>query len=229
MSRVFAQSTLGDRLGVADADEDELYDALDWLLTRQPRIESALARRHLRGGTLVLYDVSSSYFEGRACPLAQPGYSRDGRRGMAQIVYGLLCDRRGCPVAVEVFEGSLHDDKTLPSQLEKLRLGTPQARPRRGCQPAEAARMERKQRRRHLHPPEEATPGPVPLRRMIRAGTPTAMQSSGTLWSTTALAPMVTRSPIAIGPRIFAPAPMSTSSPIVGTPFCAPPTPPITT
>src|SRR6266496_9082 len=121
MSRAFAQSTLGDRLGVADADEDELYDALDWLLARQPRIESALARRHLAGGTLVLYDVSSSYFEGRSCPLAQLGYSRDGRRGTPQIIYGLLCDRRGCPVAVEVFAGSLHDDKTLPAQLEKLR------------------------------------------------------------------------------------------------------------
>ena len=121
MSRAFAQSTLAAELGVEDADEDELYAALDWLLARQGRIERALARRHLEGGTLVLYDVSSSYFEGRSCPLAQLGYSRDGRRGMAQIVYGLLCDRRGCPVAVEVFEGSLHDEKTLPAQIEKLR------------------------------------------------------------------------------------------------------------
>jgi hypothetical protein len=121
MTRAFVQSTLGADLAVADADEDELYAALDWLLQRQGRIESALARRHLREGTLVLYDVSSSYFEGRSCPLAQLGYSRDGRRGTPQIVYGLLCDRRGCPVAVEVFEGSLHDDKTLPAQLEKLR------------------------------------------------------------------------------------------------------------
>src|SRR6266581_432697 len=121
MSRAFAQSTLAAELGVEDADEDELYAALDWLLARQPRIERALARRHLAGGTLVLYDVSSSYFEGRSCSLAQLGYSRDGRRGTPQIVYGLLCDRRGCPVAVEVFEGSLHDDKTLPAQLEKLR------------------------------------------------------------------------------------------------------------
>jgi hypothetical protein len=121
MSRAFAQSTLGSELGVEDADEDELYGALDWLLARQPRIEQALARRHLAEGTLVLYDVSSSYFEGRSCALAQLGYSRDGRRGMPQIVYGLLCDRRGCPVAVEVFEGALHDDKTLPSQIEKLR------------------------------------------------------------------------------------------------------------
>src|SRR5262249_39744760 len=121
MSRAFAQSTLGDELGVAAADEDELYHALDWLLARQPRIEVALARRHLREGTLALYDSSSSYFEGHSCALAQLGYSRDGRRGTPQIVYGLLCDRRGCPVAVEVFAGSLHDDKTLPAQLEKLR------------------------------------------------------------------------------------------------------------
>jgi hypothetical protein len=121
MSRAFSQSTLACEVGVEDADEDELYAALDWLLGRQERIERALARRHLQGGTLVLYDVSSSYFEGRSCPLAQLGYSRDRRRGTPQIIYGLLCDRRGCPVAVEVFEGSLHDDKTLPAQLDKLR------------------------------------------------------------------------------------------------------------
>jgi hypothetical protein len=121
MSRCFAQSTLASELGVEDADEDELYGALDWLLARQARIEGALARRHLVEGTLVLYDLSSSYFEGRCCPLAQLGYSRDGRRGTLQVVYGLLCDRRGCPLAVEVFAGALHDDKTLPAQLDKLR------------------------------------------------------------------------------------------------------------
>ena len=121
MSRCFAQSTLASELGVEDADEDELYGALDWLLARQARIEAALARRHLVEGTLVLYDLSSSYFEGRCCPLAQLGYSRDGRRGTLQVVYGLLCDRRGCPLAVEVFAGALHDDKTLPAQLDKLR------------------------------------------------------------------------------------------------------------
>src|SRR6266542_280158 len=121
MSRAFSQSTLAAELGVGDADEDELYLAMDWLLARQGPIERALARRHLEGGTVVLYDVSSSYFEGRTCPLAQLGYSRDGRRGMTQIIYGLLCARNGCPVAVEVFEGSLHDDKTLPAQLDKLR------------------------------------------------------------------------------------------------------------
>jgi hypothetical protein len=121
MSRAFSQSTLAGELSVEDADEDELYAALDWLLGRQGRIERALARRHLEAGTLVLYDVSSSYFEGHSCSLAQLGYSRDGRRGTPQIVYGLLCDQRGCPLAVEVFEGSLHDDKTLPAQLDKLR------------------------------------------------------------------------------------------------------------
>jgi transposase len=121
MSRAFSQSTLASELAVEGADEDELYAAMDWLAERQERIERTLARRHLGDGTLVLYDVSSSYFEGRSCPLARLGYSRDGRRGTPQIVYGLLCDRRGRPLAVEVFEGSLHDDKTLPSQIEKLR------------------------------------------------------------------------------------------------------------
>jgi transposase len=121
MSRAFAQSTLAAELGVEGADEDELYQALDWLLERQERIERGLAGRHLAQGTLVLYDVSSSYFEGRSCPLAQLGYSRDGRRGTPQIVYGLLADGRGCPIAVDAFEGSLHDDKTLPAQIEKLR------------------------------------------------------------------------------------------------------------
>ena len=122
MSRAFSQSTLAEELSVADADEDELYRAMDWLLGRQERIERALARRQLGEGTLVLYDVSSSYFEGRCCPLAQLGYSRDRRPGTLQIVYGLLCAPNGCPVAVEVFEGALHDDKTLPAQLEKLRV-----------------------------------------------------------------------------------------------------------
>jgi hypothetical protein len=119
--RAFGQSTLADELGVADADEDDLYGAMDWLLARQRRIEDRLARRHLAGGELVLYDVSSSYFEGRTCELAALGYSRDQRRGTPQIIYGLLCDRHGRPIAIEVFSGELHDDKTLPSQIGKLR------------------------------------------------------------------------------------------------------------
>jgi Transposase DDE domain len=119
--RAFGRSTLGSELGVAGADEDDLYAALDWLAERQQRIEERLARRHLKDGELVLYDVSSSYFEGRTCPLAKLGYSRDQRRGTVQIVYGLLCDRPGRPIAVEVFSGELHDDKTLPAQLDKLK------------------------------------------------------------------------------------------------------------
>jgi hypothetical protein len=121
MARAFGRSTLAAELGVHGADQDDLYRAMDWLFERQPRIEDRLARRHLKDGELVLYDVSSTYFEGRSCPLAELGYSRDGKRGTPQIVFGLLTDRHGRPVAVEVFEGSLHDDKTLPSQLEKLR------------------------------------------------------------------------------------------------------------
>jgi len=119
--RALSQSTLGDELAVVGADEDELYGALDWLLERQARIEDRLARRHLTDGELVLYDVSSSYFEGRSCPLAKLGYSRDGKRGTPQIIYGLLCDRAGRPIAVEVFSGELHDDKTLPAQISKLK------------------------------------------------------------------------------------------------------------
>ena len=115
--RAFGQSTLASELGVEGADEDELYAALDWLLARQERIEDRLARRHLKDGELVLYDVSSSYFEGRAARWRALGYSRDGRRGTPQIIYGLLCDKPGRPVAVEVFSGELHDDKTLPSQI----------------------------------------------------------------------------------------------------------------
>ena len=105
LSPATAASSLGEVLGLGDVDEDELYTALDWLLQRQPAIETALAKRHLSNGTLVLYDVSSSYMEGRCCPLAMHGYNRDGKRGKLQIIYGLLCAPDGCPVAIEVFEG----------------------------------------------------------------------------------------------------------------------------
>src|SRR2546425_1563899 len=94
---------------------------MDWLLVRQARVEQALARRHLTDGGLVLYDVTSTYFEGRQCPLAQFGHSRDGRRDKLQIVFGLLTTGEGCPVAVEVFEGNVGDPKTLPAQIQKLR------------------------------------------------------------------------------------------------------------
>src|SRR4051812_19477714 len=120
-ARSLGQSTLADELAVSGASEDDLYGALDWLLERQARIEDRLAARHLAAGELVLYDVSSSYFEGRRCPLAQRGYSRDGKRGTLQIIYGLLCDRPGRPIAIEVFSGELHDDKTLGAQVAKLK------------------------------------------------------------------------------------------------------------
>src|SRR6266513_2227080 len=116
-----AASSLGAVLGLGEVDEDELYVALDWLLERQPQVEAALARRHLKNGTLVLYDVSSSYLEGRCCELARLGYNRDGKRGKLQIVYGLLCAPDGCPVAIEVFAGSTADPATLTSQVTKLK------------------------------------------------------------------------------------------------------------
>ena len=113
--------TLGEELGVQGAVHDDLYAAMDWLLERQSAIEQRLARRHLKEGELALYDVSCSYFEGRACPLARFGYDHgSGKRGRMQVEYRLLCDSDGRPVAIEAFEGSLKDDKTLPSQMKKI-------------------------------------------------------------------------------------------------------------
>jgi transposase len=116
-----ALSSLGSVLHLGKVKEREAYEALDWLLDRQSRIENGLARRHLMDGVLVLYDVSSSYFEGRRCPLARYGHSRDHRGDRPQIVYGLLCTREGLPVAVEVFDGNTADPATLRSQVEKLK------------------------------------------------------------------------------------------------------------
>ena len=116
-----ASCSLGQVLKLGAVDEQELYEALDWLRGEQGRIEQALARRHLRNGMLVLYDVTSTYFEGRTCPLAKLGYSRDGKRHKLQIVFGLLCTAEGCPVAVEVFEGNVGDPSTLASQISKLK------------------------------------------------------------------------------------------------------------
>ena len=120
-ARTFGQSTLGSVLDVADASEDELYGALDWLLARQARVERALARRHLASGSLVLYDVSSTYVEGSHCPLAAYGHSRDHRPDRRQIVFGLVTHARGCPVAVAVFPGNTADPATIETQIEKLR------------------------------------------------------------------------------------------------------------
>jgi transposase len=115
-------SSLGESLSLDSADETELYAAMDWLLARQPRIERELAKRQLQDGAMVLYDLTSTYFEGRHCPLAKLGHSRDDKSGTPQIVFGLLTNAAGCPVAVEVFEGNTSDPKTVAKQVDKLRL-----------------------------------------------------------------------------------------------------------
>jgi len=120
-TRWWHTTTLAEDFGVADASEDDLYAAMDWLLARQSAIQNKLAARHLSAGGLVLYDLSSSYFEGSCCPLAKLGYSRDGRRGLLQVNYGLLTDARGCPVAVSVYEGNVADSQTLMPEVTRLR------------------------------------------------------------------------------------------------------------
>jgi hypothetical protein len=116
-----AASSLGEVLGVGSCDEDDLYEAMDWLAARQDKIEDALAARHLAGGTLVLYDVSSAAFEGRTCPLGAIGHPKDGVRGRLQIVYGLLTSAEGIPVAIEVFAGNTGDPTTVASQVTKVK------------------------------------------------------------------------------------------------------------
>ena len=120
-TRWWHTTTLADDFAVADADEDDLYEAMDWLLERQEAIQKKLAARHLSPGGMVLYDLSSSYFEGSCCPLGKFGYNRDGKRGLLQVNYGLLTDARGCPVAVSVYEGNVTDSKTLMPQIKRLR------------------------------------------------------------------------------------------------------------
>lgn len=121
-TRSWQTTTLAEELAVGDATEDELYDALDWLLARQARIEKKLASRHLGEGSVVLYDVSSSYYEGRCCPLARFGHNRDGKKDRPIIVYGVLTDAEGRPVAAGVYAGNTGDPTTVPDQVEKLRL-----------------------------------------------------------------------------------------------------------
>ena len=116
-----AASSLGEVLGAGCCDEDDLYEAMDWLAARQQTIEDALAARHLAGGTLVLYDVSSAAFEGRTCPLGAIGHPKDGVRGRLQIVYGLLTSPEGIPVAIEVFAGNTGDPTTVASQVTKVK------------------------------------------------------------------------------------------------------------
>jgi hypothetical protein len=120
-TRWWHTSTLAEDFGVTEADENDLYAAMDWLLTRQEQIEKKLAARQLRNGGLVLYDLSSSYFEGTTCPLAKFGHNRDGKKGLLQVNYGLLSDVRGCPVAVSVHEGNVADSATFLPEVQRLR------------------------------------------------------------------------------------------------------------
>jgi transposase len=119
-SRLWEESSLGRQVGARQVDVDELYEALSWLLERQDRIQRKLARRHLAAGATALYDVSSSYYEGRCCPLARHGHDRDGK-GRPIIVYGLLSDARGCPISIQVYPGNTADPKTVPDQVDRLR------------------------------------------------------------------------------------------------------------
>ena len=116
-----ASCTLGEELGLETVNEDELYRAMDWVVQRQRRIENKLAKRHLCDGSLILYDVTSSYYTGSHCPLAQYGKDRDRKGSFPIIVYGLLCNAKGCPVAIEAFSGNTADPKTLSVQIEKIR------------------------------------------------------------------------------------------------------------
>jgi hypothetical protein len=120
-TRVLQQTTLAEELNIGSPDADDLYSAMDWLVERQTIIEQKLAKRHLQSGAMALYDLSSSYFEGRKCPLAMRGYSRDDFPGSLQIVYGLLCDRDGRPVAIEAFKGNTVDSQTVQSQITKMK------------------------------------------------------------------------------------------------------------
>ena len=162
-----AASSLGSELGLGGVDEEELYRALDWLLVRQPAIERALARRHLGGGTLVLYDVTSSYLQGRCCPLARFGYNRDGKPGKLQIVYGLLCAPDGCPVAVKCLTATL----PIPLPLAPRSTSSRDAWPR----PCRAGR-----RPRHDHPGPHQPPNSGP---MGSTGSPPCAPRRSAAWS----------------------------------------------
>jgi transposase len=119
-TRLWPMTTLAQELSVGDADVDELYDAMDWLLERQPQTEKKLASRHLTDGAMVLYDVSSSYYEGRTCPLARLGHDRDGQKGLPIVVYGVMTDHQGRPLAIDVYAGNTGDPTTVADQVDKL-------------------------------------------------------------------------------------------------------------
>jgi transposase len=120
-TRSWHDSTLAELLNIEDADEDELYNAMDWLVKKQPLIEKKLSDRHLKKSSIALYDVSSSYYEGSCCTLAAYGYNRDRKKGKCQITYGLIVDSQGRPISVQVYEGSKSDTKTVDDQIKKLK------------------------------------------------------------------------------------------------------------
>ena len=121
LSSETAFCSLGEELNLFNISEDDFYEAMDWLVERQDKIQIKLAKKHLSNGCTLLYDTSSSYFEGSKCPLAKRGYSRDKKKGKLQINYGLICDIEGRPIAIEVFEGNTRDPATLSSQIEKVK------------------------------------------------------------------------------------------------------------
>ena len=120
-TRWWHSTTLAEDFGVADATEDDLYEAMDWILERQDKIQNKLAARHLKKEGLALYDLSSSYFEGTTCPLAKIGYCRDGKKGLLQVNYGLLTDQRGCPVAISVYDGNTSDAETIMPEIDRIK------------------------------------------------------------------------------------------------------------
>lgn len=120
-TRWWHSTTLAEDFGVADATEDDLYEAMDWILERQDKIQNKLAARHLKKDGLALYDLSSSYFEGTTCPLAKIGYCRDGKKGLLQVNYGLLTDQRGCPVAISVYDGNTSDAETIMPEIDRIK------------------------------------------------------------------------------------------------------------
>ena len=121
LNKETATSTLAEELEISKCSSDDLYGAMDWLHDRQTRIENKIAKKHLQDGALLLYDVTSTYFEGTKCPMAKYGHNRDGKKGKLQIVIGLLCAKDGCPIAVEIFEGNTKDNTTIHNQILKVK------------------------------------------------------------------------------------------------------------
>src|SRR5258707_102479 len=192
-----AASSLGEVLGVGGCDEDDLYGAMDWLAARQEKIEDALAARHLAGGTLVLYDVSSAAFEGRTCPLGAIGHPKDGVRGRLQIVYGLLTSQDGVPVAIEVFEGNTRDPTTVAARVAAR--ASPHSAPT-GCCAAARPPSTPPPASATIPSATPATPAPSPPKPPWTASTCCAPASKPAAWEAARSSPPTRRSPRSSGP-----------------------------